>query len=63
MLQSYTDFVEPKRSIEGDRGVDLSQIRRQLAMSVPQRVDEMVHAANVLIAIQDRSRVVPGADD
>ena len=42
--------------VEDSRGVDVSQIRRQLRMTVPERVREMVHAANVLLAIQARSR-------
>jgi hypothetical protein len=55
--------VEPDTQIEDERGVDVSQIRRQLAIPVPERVREMVHAANVLIEIQDRARVVPHADE
>lgn len=42
-------------SLEDWRGVDLSQIRRQLALSVPGRVKTMVEAANILMAIQDRA--------
>ena len=38
--------------IEDERGVDISQIRRQLRMSIPERVREMVHAANVMMEIQ-----------
>jgi hypothetical protein len=38
--------------IEDSRGVDLSQIRRQLQMSVPERIRSMVDAANTLLAIQ-----------
>lgn len=38
--------------IEDQRGVDISQIRRQLRMPVPERVREMVHAANVMLDIQ-----------
>jgi len=48
--------VEPNRPIEDDRGVDVGQIRRQLRMPVPDRVREMVHAANTLIAIREHSR-------
>jgi len=38
--------------LEDERGVDVSQIRRQLAMTVPERVHTMVETANVLIAVQ-----------
>ena len=38
--------------IEDERGVDISQIRAMLRMTVPERVAEMVHAANVLMEIQ-----------
>lgn len=38
--------------IEDSRGVDISQIRRQLRLSVPERVESMVHAANVMMSIQ-----------
>lgn len=42
--------------IEDERGVDISQIRRQLALSVPERVRVMVEAANAMIAIQERAQ-------
>ena len=38
--------------IEDARGVDISQIRRQLRMSVIERVQVMVDAANTLLAVQ-----------
>ena len=38
--------------IEDSRGVDISQIRRQLALPVPERVSAMVDAANVMMEIQ-----------
>jgi hypothetical protein len=44
--------VEQPPVIEDERGVDISQIRRQLRMSVPERVREMVDAANVMLDIQ-----------
>jgi hypothetical protein len=44
--------VEQFPSIEDERGVDISQIRQQLRMSVPDRVASMVHTANVLLEIQ-----------
>lgn len=39
-------------SIEDERGVDVTQIRRQLELSVADRVRPMVEAANVLIEIE-----------
>lgn len=42
--------------IEDGRGVDISQIRRQLALPVPERVRVMVEAANAMIAIQERAQ-------
>jgi hypothetical protein len=47
--------MEPMAAVEDSRGVDISQIRRQLRMSVPERVREMVQVANALMAVQDRS--------
>ena len=38
------------------RGVDIGQIRAQLRLSVPERVREMVHAANVLMTMQENVR-------
>ena len=38
--------------LEDHRGVDISQIRRQLRMSVQERVRDMVHVANVMMEIQ-----------
>lgn len=42
--------------VEDERGVDISQIRRQLALSVPERVRVMVEAAHAMIAIQERAQ-------
>ena len=42
--------------IEDGRGVDISRIRRQLALPVPERVRVMVEAANAMIAIQERAQ-------
>ncbi|MHB1130562.1 MAG: hypothetical protein ACYC06_11100 [Ilumatobacteraceae bacterium] len=39
-------------NLEDHRGVDISQIRRQLRMSVQERVRDMVHVANVMMDIQ-----------
>jgi hypothetical protein len=38
------------------RGVDVGQIRRQLRMTTKERVRDMVHAANVMMAIQENAR-------
>lgn len=43
-------------AIEDARGVDVSQIRRQLELSVPERVRSMVDAANTLLMIQLHAR-------
>ena len=42
--------------LEDFRGVDISQIRAQLRMSVPDRVRTMVAAANTMIALKDSAR-------
>jgi hypothetical protein len=55
--------VEPNPAVEDDRGVDVGQIRRQLRMSVPDRVREMVDAANELIAVRDHARAAPQTDE
>jgi hypothetical protein len=44
--------MEQSPSIEDARGVDVSQIQRQLRMTVPERVESMVHVANVMMSIQ-----------
>jgi hypothetical protein len=44
--------VEHVPVIEDERGVDIGQIRRQLRLSVPDRVRTMVEAANVMLSIQ-----------
>jgi len=49
---AYTDFMLEFENLEDHRGVDISQIRRQLRMSVEERVRDMVHVANVMIEIQ-----------
>ena len=41
---------------EDARGVDVGQIRELLRMSVAERVRQMVHAANVLMTIQENVR-------
>ena len=41
---------------EDARGVDIGQIRELLRMSVAERVRQMVHAANVLLTMQENVR-------
>jgi hypothetical protein len=48
--------VEEVPPVEDSRGVDISQIRRQLRMAVPERVRSMVEAANTMLAIQQRAQ-------
>jgi hypothetical protein len=48
--------VEQLPVIEDERGVDVSQIRRQLRLTVPERVRTMVEAANVMLSIQETAR-------
>jgi hypothetical protein len=45
-----------KNPNEDERGVDVGQIRRQLNLKVAERVREMVHAANVVMTIQENAR-------
>lgn len=42
--------------IEDIRGVDISQIRRQLRLPVSERVRHMVDVANRMIEIQEHAR-------
>jgi len=44
--------------LEDERGVDISQIRRQLRMSIEQRVDHMVEVTNALMEIRASARFV-----
>ncbi len=44
--------------LEDSRGVDISQIRRLLQMSVQERVDYMVEVTNKLLEIRDTARFV-----
>jgi hypothetical protein len=48
--------VEPVRSLESARGVDVDQIRRQLAMTVPERVRSMVASINIMLEVQRQVR-------
>ena len=44
------------------RGVDVGQIRRQLRMTTKDRVRDMVHAANVIMKMQENARVARAKD-
>ena len=46
----------PVNDLEDERGVDVTQIRAQLRLSVPERVRTMVEIANVQIAMQEASK-------
>jgi hypothetical protein len=50
--------VEQLPSIEDERGVDISQIRRQLRMSVEERVRHMVEVTNTLMEIRASARFI-----
>lgn len=47
-----------KNPIEDERGIDISQIHRQLRMSVEERVLHMVEVANRLMEIRSHVRFV-----
>lgn len=52
--KAYTDHVDEwKNPNEDERGVDVTQIRDLLRMSVADRAREMVHAANVMMTIRE----------
>lgn len=56
-LGAYTFTVDEwKNSNEDERGVDIGQIRALVKLTVAERVREMVHAANVLMTIQENAR-------
>ena len=44
--------MDQPEALEDERGVDVYQIRRQLALSVPERVTGMVETANMMLSIQ-----------
>ena len=43
-------------ALEDERGVDVSQIRAQLQLSVPERVRTMVAIANTKIAMREAAK-------
>ena len=54
---AYTLTVDEwKNTNEDERGVDIGQIRALVNLTVAERVREMVHAANVLMTIQENAR-------
>lgn len=55
---AYTDFMLEFENLEDHRGVDISQIRRQLRMSVEDRVQHMVEVANKFMEIRSHVRFV-----
>jgi hypothetical protein len=46
--------MDPYRPAEDERGVDIAQIRRLLALTPAERIREMVQASNVLIDMNER---------
>ena len=57
--RAYTKHMDGwKNPIEDERGVDISQIHRQLQMSVEDRVLHMVEAANTFMEIRSHARFV-----
>ena len=54
---AYTFTVDEwKNTNEDERGVDIGQIRALVNLTVAERVREMVHAANMLMTIQENAR-------
>ena len=54
---AYTLTVDEwKNTNEDERGVDIGQIRALVNLTVAERVREMVHAANMLMTIQENAR-------
>lgn len=58
-LVAYTKTVDTwKNPNEDEHGVDVSQIRSQLRMSVEDRVRHMVDVANTFMKIRDTVKIV-----
>lgn len=54
---AYTHIMVAWQNPDEDwRGVDLTQIRRQLRLPIADRVREMVHAANVMMAVRQHAQ-------
>ena len=56
MNQGHSD------NLEDERGIDVSQIRAQLRLSVPERVRTMVAAANTMSAMREAAQTPPVVD-
>lgn len=62
--EAYTSNVDQWQNPNEDwRGVDVTQIRAQLRLSVEDRVRHMVEVANVFMGIRQRARIVRRSDD
>lgn len=62
--RAYTDAVDDWKNPNEDwRGVDVTQIRSQLRLSVEDRVRHMVEVANVFMEIRKRVRIVGKSKD
>lgn len=58
-LEAYTKTVDTwKNPNEDERGVDVSQIRSQLRMSVEDRVRHMVDVTNTFMKIRETVKIV-----
>ena len=55
---SYACVMEQQSAVEDSRGVDVSQIRRQLRMSVEDRVRHMVDVTNKLMEVRATVRLL-----
>jgi hypothetical protein len=56
---AYTQIVDTwKNPNEDERGVDIGQIRRQLLMSVEERVQHMVEVSNKFMEIRSHVQFV-----
>jgi len=55
-IRAYDLAMADLPVIEDERGADISQIRRQLVLPVPERVRVMVEAANTVIAMADHAQ-------
>jgi len=51
---AYQEGVDLYLPAENERGVDIAQIRRLLALTPAERIREMVQASNILIDMSER---------
>ena len=55
--RAYTKHMDGwKNPIEDERGVDISQIRDMLNMSIAERAHEMVRVANLMVKARETAR-------